>query len=117
MNWDSYKRVFRAFEFAISQSMVMTLVSREVLKHWPDSLPAQIREPLETLRQKTGALWTDLFDNKITSEEFHEKSDAVLKEADTIQGGRPLFGQVILMYIARADASSKEIDFNRILHH
>ncbi len=117
MNWDCYKHVFKSFEFSINQLMVMTLVSREVLKGWPDSLPSQIREPLQAGLKKTGDLWGDYFDKKITSEELHTGFDVIMKEAEAIEGGRPLFSSVISMYIARPDTSSREIDFSRILHH
>jgi hypothetical protein len=116
MEWDNYKKVYRNFEFSISQSMVMTLISHEVLKQWPESLPENTKKPLADARKQWRDLWTAHFDDKITSEQFSAELDRVYKEWERVEGQPALFKTVMRMYLFRPDLASSELDFNRIVN-
>lgn len=115
MEWNNYKAIYRNFEFSISQSMVMTLVSHEVLGEWPKSLPEKIQKPLASARKKWGELWTARFDDKITSSQLDDEIDGLISEMKN-EGLSPLFGAAIQMHIYRPNLESSEIDFNRIVN-
>lgn len=115
MDWETYKKVFRTFEFSIYQSLVMTRISAQILADWPRSLPPDIREPLEEARKRFGATARDYFDKKISSEEWHTKNAELIEEWEKVEGRRPLFGAVLNMYFARPNTSTLDIDFRRIV--
>ena len=116
MEWDNYKKVYRNFEFSISQSMVMTLISHEVLKQWPQSLPESTQKPLAEARKQWSDLWTSHFDNKTTSEQFSAELDRMFKEWERIEGQPALFKTVMRMNLFRPDQATKELDFSRIVN-
>jgi len=116
MEWDNYKKVYRNFEFSISQSMVLTLISHEVLKQWPENLPENTKKPLTDARKQWRDLWTSYFDHKITLEELSAEQDRMYKEWERVEGQPALFKTVNRMYLFRPDSSSSELDFSRIVN-
>lgn len=67
--------------------------------------------------KEVGRLWGAYFDKDITSEDMHAQFDRIVAAQDKAEGGRALFGAVLLMHMARpSGVEVKEIDFGRIVN-
>lgn len=114
MLWQSYRKTYYSYELSVNQTRVLTAVSGEVVKEFPNRLPEDLRKTLLT--------------HMIDLARFLTKSEAEREEIpanveDTPGGldwgGRKskLFEHWVYMTIAlgKIDASFKDVDFERLL--
>ncbi len=114
MDWESYRNTFRNFQNSLSQTLILTLIAKDVLNSWPYSLPQEIKRPLDDALVEISKILTKSKAKGTTSDEW--KRDLSLLKKGWSAGEFALYRETINLYMFSPSASSKGLDFTRIIY-